>query len=90
MKVHTMLHPPTKPGARAGVTQEDLDALGLELANAALCAGRGAFARHPALLALTRQVALPVSLPNGGEIRSTPGLCLSGTEFQVPWITDGV
>jgi hypothetical protein len=35
----------------------DLDALGLELANAALCAGRGAFARHPALLALTRQVA---------------------------------
>lgn len=34
----------------------DLDALGLELANAALCSGRGAFARHPALLSLTRQV----------------------------------
>lgn len=34
----------------------DLDALGLELANAALCAGGPALAAHPALLGLARQV----------------------------------
>ena len=35
----------------------DLDALGLQLLNTALTHGGGAFAQHPALLGLMRQVS---------------------------------